>query len=233
MELLKHLSVSEKHCEAQSCYQLKSKLNLLEELLIFYDNLLEKQDKDKINLKLHEFAIMLIHVKIFKTINCNTGLLKRGHYNEFQSLLRDVYELIFLSQYIVKNPGEAERWLDGEQINHGPVANSLKIPNDVKKIYGSLCDYTHPNMKGVAKNWTKPTKYGDMHFYLISIFQRKISKNLIIMQIYFTFMAINLFFNCFKVYQNFDINDEKQLNRLKKKLPKLEDSWAKFCCNFK
>jgi len=231
MEFFDLLLASEVHCEAQSCHQLKSKLKLLEELLSFYNELLEKQDKDNRDLKLNEFAIILIHVKIFRTLYCNIGLLKKGHYNEFQSLLRDVFELIFLSQYIDKNPKEAERWLDGEQINHGPVSRALKLPHYIEEIYGSLCDYTHPNLKSVAKNWSYPNKSGDMHFYTISIFQRKTSKNLIIFQVYFAFMAIEQFFNCFKVYQNFDKNDEIRLNRLKMKLPKVDDLWAKYCCN--
>ena len=134
MEFIKDVYWSEKHCEAQSRHQLKSKIQLMEEMLIFYKNLIEKQNKDETNLELYEFATMLIHVKIFKTIYCNIDLLKKGHYNEFQSLFRDVFELIFLSQYIIKNPEKAGPWLDGEQISHGPVANSLKLPKEIGRV---------------------------------------------------------------------------------------------------
>ncbi|MFA4850481.1 MAG: DUF5677 domain-containing protein [Methanoregula sp.] len=201
MEFIKELYWSEKHCEAQSRHQLKSKIQLMEEMLIFYKDLIEKQNKDETNLELCEFATILIHVKIFKTIYCNIDLLKKGHYNEFQSIFRDAFELIFLSQYIIKNPEKADSWLDGEQISHGPVANSLKLPQEIREIYASLCDYTHPNMKSAAKNMVLSKRYGEFDFYFISIFQNKLAKKLIIMQIYFTFLAINKFFDCFKNFK--------------------------------
>lgn len=232
MGLSEELHLSEIHCEAQSRRQLKSKLQLMEEMLTLYKNLIEKQNKDETNLELHEFATTIIHVKILKTLYCNISLLKKGHYNEFQSLFRDVFELIFLSKYIIKNPETAEAWLDGKPIKHGPVANSLQLPIEIREIYGSLCDYTHPNFKSAAKNMIVCKRYGDFDFFFISIFQQKKARKLITMQIFFTFMAISAYFNIFKNFQNFDENDEKQLIRIQKKLPKLEESWANYCCNF-
>jgi hypothetical protein len=53
------------------------------------------------------------------------------------------------------------------------------------------------------------------------------------MEIYFAFMATNQFFACFKIYNNFNKDDEKQLKRIKNKLPKQENSWSQYCRDFK
>jgi hypothetical protein len=233
MGILEHQSSSEIHCKVQTERQLKSKLELMDELLTFYNNLIEKQNRDESDIQLNEFAIMLIHVRILKISICNVGLLKKGHYNEFQSLLRDVYELVFLSQYLIEHPEKAEFWFDGNQINHRTIANSLKLPEEMRQIYASLCDYTHPNMRSVFKHWTLSKRQHEFNFYLISIFQRKVAKKLIILQLNFIFIGINQFSELFKRYQNFDKGDEKQYLRIKNKIAKLENAGINYCFNLK
>jgi hypothetical protein len=152
MEFIQEVSLSENYCEHQTRSKLKSNLNFLEEILNFYCNLLKKQIKDETDIKIHEFAIILIHVKIIKTLNCNTDVLKKGHYSEFRSLLRDVFELTFLSQYLMMNPEKADPWLNGEEIRHRHVANALNLPIETREIYGSLCSYTHPDFKSAKDN---------------------------------------------------------------------------------
>ena len=68
---------------------------------------------------------------------------------------------------------------------------------------------------------------------MIPIFRKKIAKVLVIMQIHFAFMAINQFFVCFKKYKNFNNDDEKQLKRIKNKLPKQLNSWTEYCREIK
>jgi hypothetical protein len=233
MEFIQVVSQCENYCEHQTRSQLKLNLNFLEEILNFYGNLLKKQIKDETDIKTHEVAILLIHTKIIKTLNCNSGLLTKGHYSEFRSLLRDVFELTFLSQYIMKNPEKAEPWLDGEQFGHRHVANTLNLPTEIREIYGMLCDYTHPNFNGAKENIILDKKSEDIDFLMIPIFRKEIAKPLIIIQIHFAFMAINQFFVCFKKYNNFNNDDEKQLKRIKNKLPKQVNSWSKYCRELK
>jgi hypothetical protein len=233
MDFIQKVSQFENYCEHQTRIQLESNLNLLEEMLNFYSNLLEKQIKDKTDIKTHELAIILIHAKMIKTLNCNSDLLKKGHYNEFRSLLRDVFELIFLSQYIIVNPEKGEPWLDGEEIKHRHVANTLNLPTDIREIYGMLCDYTHPNFNGTKENLIMDKKSEDIDFLRVPIFRKKIAKLLIILQIHFAFMAINQFFVCFKKYNNFNKDDEKQLKQIKLKLPKQKNSWTHYCRELK
>jgi hypothetical protein len=229
MEFIQEVSQLENYCEHQTRSQLKSNLNFLEEILNFYYNILQKQINDETDIKTHELAIILIHAKIIKTLNCNSDLLKKGHYSEFRSLLRDVFELTFLSQYIMMNPEKADPWLDGGQIGHRLVANTLNLPTEIREIYGMLCDYTYPNFNGVKENLILNKKKEDIGFLMIPIFRKKIAKALVLMQIHFAFMAINQFFVCFKIYKNFNKDDEKQLKRIKNKLPKQLNSWTQYC----
>ena len=148
MTFKKKVTDFENFCESRSSYQLKSKTILIEDIENFYYDLHQKQIKDETNLKIHEFAIILIHSKIIKTLICNSDLLKKGHYSEFRSLLRNVLELIYLSKFLMKNPEKAKFWLDGDQYGFGYVAGPLNIPDDIRNIYGKLCDYTHPNFRG-------------------------------------------------------------------------------------
>jgi hypothetical protein len=186
--------------------------------------------KDETDIKTYELAIILIHAKIIKTLNCNSDLLKKGHYSEFRSLLRDVFELTFLSKYIMENPEKGDFWLNGKQIGHRHVANALNLSNEIREIYGKLCDYTHPNFNGVKECLILDKIKEDIDFLMIPIFQKEIAKPLIIMQIHFAFIAMNQFFVCFKVYNNFTNDDEKQLKRIKNKLPKQAILWTKYYC---
>ncbi len=231
MELfIQEVSQLENYCEHQTRSRLKSNLNFLEEILNFYYNLLQKQIDDKtIDIKLHELAVIIIHVKIIKTLNCNLNLLKKGHYSEFRSLLRNVIELTFLSQYLMTNPEKAEIWFNGEQIGYGHVAETLNLPTEIGEIYGKLCDYTHPNFRGASGNIILDKKSEDINFLIIPIFQKKMAKPLIIMQIHFAFIAINQFFACFETYNNFNKDYEKQLKRIKNKLPKQENFLTQYC----
>jgi len=204
-------------CESRSRYQLKSKLILLEDIENFYYDLHQKQIKDETNLELHEFAGMLIHSKIIKTLICISELLKKGHYSEFRSLLRTVLELIYLSKFLMKNPEKAKSWLDGNQYGFGYVASPLNIPNDIRNIYGKLCDYTHPNFRGARDNLILAKKSEDIDFLMVPMYRKKCALFLITIQLYFAFIAMNHFFECFNKFNNFDTDDEKHLNRIKSK----------------
>lgn len=233
MEFIQEVSLSENFCEHQTCSELKSNLNFLEGILNFYNNLLHKQINDETDIKIHELALILIHVKILKTLNCDLILLKKGHYSEFRSLLRDVFELTFLSQYLMNNPEKAEPWLNGEEIRHRHVANALNLPTETREIYGTLCSYTHPDFKSAKENLILDKNSENIDFLTISIYQKIVAKTLVIMQIQFACMAMNQFFVCFKKYNNFNTDDEKKMERIKNKLPKQVNSWRKYCRELK
>jgi hypothetical protein len=220
MTFKEKVSRFENFCESQSKYQLKSKMILLDDIENFYYNLHQKQVKDETDLELHEFAIILIHSKIIKTLNCNSNLLRKGHYSEFRSLLRNVLELIYLSKFLMRNPEKAESWLDGAQYGFGYIANPLNIPDDIRDIYGKMCDFTHPNFRGTKDNLILSNRSENIDFLMIPVYRKKCALSLISIQLYFAFIAMNHFFECFKKFNNFDTDDEKHLNRIKSKILK-------------
>ncbi len=228
MTFKKKVTDFENFCESRSSYQLKSKTILIEDIENFYYDLHQKQIKDETNLKIHEFAIILIHSKIIKTLICNSDLLKKGHYSEFRSLLRNVLELIYLSKFLMKNPEKAKFWLDGDQYGFGYVAGPLNIPDDIRNIYGKLCDYTHPNFRGTKDNLILSRKSENIDFLMVPVYRKKCALYLITVQLYFAFIAMNHFFECFKKFNNFNADDEKHLNRIKNKTLKQIKSPTKY-----
>ena len=215
MTFKKKVTDFENFCESRSSYQLKSKTILIEDIENFYYDLHQKQIKDETNLKIHEFAIILIHSKIIKTLICNSDLLKKGHYSEFRSLLRNVLELIYLSKFLMKNPEKAKFWLDGDQYGFGYVAGPLNIPDDLPK-YTESCATTRIQISGVPKdNLILSRKSENIDFLMVPVSTEKMCLYLITVQLYFAFIAMNHFFECFKKFNNFNADDEKHLNRIK------------------
>lgn len=229
MGFIEDVSHYENYCEARTCALQKSNLQLSEELLNFYHDIYTKQIKDEKDVNTFELAIILIHGKIIRTLQSNLDLIKKGHYSEFRSLLRDTIELIFLSKYLMVHPERGDLWLDGEQIGFGFIADKLNLPIIIRKTYGELCDFTHPNFHGTKENIILDGKKEDIDFLLVPMFRRKIVKSLILLQISFTLIAVIHFFICFKKYDNFSKDDEKKLKRLQKKLSKPVNSLTKYC----
>jgi hypothetical protein len=96
----------------------------------------------------------------------------------------------------------------------------LNIPNDIRHIYGKLCDYTHPNFKGTRDNLILAKNSEDIEFLMVPMYRKKCALFLITIQLYFAFIAMSHFFDCFKKFNNFDADDEKKLNRIKNKILK-------------
>ena len=62
------------------------------------------------------------------------------------------------------NPEKADIWLNGGEIGHRLVANTLNLPTEIREIYGLLCDYTDPNFKSAKENLI-PTKIREYWFF--------------------------------------------------------------------
>jgi len=218
----------EKKCERKTIATLKTTLELNEELLNFYFNLYEKQSNDsERDISLQDLSILIIHIKIIKTLNCLSGLLKRGHYCECQSIQRDVFELIYLSEYLMKNPEKVEPWFKGEQIKHGHVANNLDLPIEIRQLFGLMCDYTHPNIHGAKGNLILGHADYQIYFKEVPEFHKATANALIIQQISFMYTSMNLFFKYFQKHNNFNSDDGKQIEKIKNKWGKKVNSWVK------
>jgi hypothetical protein len=224
MEFTHKFLLNEQKCERKTIAALKGILSFNDELLNFYFNFYKKLSNFDENVSLQDLSIILIHIKMIKTYYCLSDLLKKGHYCEFQSLQRDVFELAYLSEYLIKNPDMVDPWFCGEQINHSHVANNLDIPNGIRKLYGMMCDYTHPNIKGARGNLILGQS-DFIGFQETPEFHKSTAYALMAIQITFMYGAIELFYNHFKKFGVFDQDTEKQM---KLKLNKKISYWIKF-----
>jgi hypothetical protein len=218
----------EEKCERKTNTSLKSTLTLNEELLNFYYDLYEKQLNDsERDLSLQDLSILIIHTKILKSFNCLTGLLKRGHYSECQSIQRDVYELTYLAEYLIKNPDKVDPWFHGEEIKHRHVAKNLDLPNAIREMYGLMCDFTHPNIKGARSNLIVGYTDEQIFFKTLPEFHKPTAHGLLMQQISFIYVSINQFFPYFEKYNNFNSDDEKQISNFYEKWQKKRRYWEK------
>ncbi|WP_292369058.1 hypothetical protein [Methanoregula sp. UBA64] len=230
MEYIQTFSLHEQKCMKKTAKSLKSTLRLNEEILNFYFNLILKQSNDDTDIPLQDFSIMIIHSKILKISTCLSTLLLKGNYCEFQSLQRDVFELHYLSEYLIKNPEKVDPWFEGESIKHSHVSKNLEIPLAMKQLYGMMCDYTHPNFNGIKGNLL--LEHDDIvNFNTYPEFHKPTARALVVMQNVLLYSAMDLFFKQFKKFNNFNLEDEKQLKQIRSRLGKSSKAWIKYSYN--
>jgi len=202
----------EKKCERDTISSLKTQLELTENLLNFYYSIYKKQSEDsETDLTLLDLALLIIHTRILKGFSCLFGLLKRGHYCECQSLQRDLFELIYLCEYLLKNPEKVDNWWHGEEIKHRHVANDLELDEPIRKMYGSMCDFTHPNIKGARSNLVLEPSSRQIFFRCNPVFHLATAHGLLIQQISFLYISTRQLFYHFEKYNHFNSDDEQTI----------------------
>jgi hypothetical protein len=205
-----HLFLSnEESCERDTISSLQPQLDSTERLFNFYFSLYYRQSDDsETDYSSLDLALLVIHTRIISGFNCLFGLLKRGHYCECQSIQRDIFELIYLCEYLTKNPEKVDPWWHGEEIKHRHVANNLELPESVRKMYGSMCDFTHPNIKGARSTLVLQPSLEQIYFKYIPEFHKPTAHALLIQQITFMFTSTRQFFQHFEKFNHFTSEDK-------------------------
>jgi hypothetical protein len=216
----------EKKCECDTLSSLKPQLELTEKTLNFYYSLYKKQSDDsETNLTLQDLALLVIHTRILNGSNCLFGLLKRGEYCECQSLQRDVFELIYLCEYFLKNPEKVDDWWYGKEIKHRHVANDLELDESIRKMYGVMCDFTHPNIKGARSNLVLEFPSKQIYFKCNPEFHKPTAHALLIQQISFLYISSRQLFYHFGKYNHFDSDDEQTIQNFYNEWQKERINW--------
>lgn len=156
-------------------------------------------------------------------------MLKKGHYCECQSIQRDIFELFYLSEYLIKNPDKVDPWLHGVQIKHSHIAKELDLPEPIRDMYGLMCDYTHPNIHGAQSNFLLGPSCEQIFFKDVPEFHKPTAHGLLLQQICFIYCSTCQFFQHFEKYNVFDANDKKNLNELYIKWQNEFQYWEKLC----
>jgi hypothetical protein len=222
----------EKLCERKTTRVFKSLLKLDEEILDFYHSLFPKISAVSLkkDLSMQDIAILLINAKMLKGYFCLANLAKKGSYCEFQSILRNVYELDYLVEYLIKNPEKVDDWWKGEGIKHRTVANNLEIHEKIRRFYGLMCDFTHPNIDGAFYNLRVGESCHEIDFILYPDYHKPTAYASLISLLTFSYGGMNQFFTYFKKFEGFNSKDmEVQKNQLSKKVGKKIEIWNKYC----
>jgi hypothetical protein len=225
----------QKKCETETLSVLTESFELNDEFFEFFLKISKKycHGMPKFPNK-NPIAIIILNYRILKSIGCLSELIKKGQYAEFHSILRDVFEALSKSEYILYHPEISSSWLKGERITFSKVSKKISLPECLNNFYGELCHFTHANAQGSIWEIIVIPKKPDIEYRTISlssepIFRKDIAYHLIIHLISFTIYAINTYLIFIKMYYS-DVDDEdtEEYNRLIKKLEPIDKDYHEF-----
>lgn len=237
MENIESYLLAEKKCENDTVSVLKKPIELNNEFFEFYLKISKKYGGGKPKIKEGPLALILLNHRILKSVYCLSELLKKGQYAEFHSILRDVFEALSKSEYILYHPEISNSWLSGERITFSKLSKKLSLPEEFKNLYGELCNFTHANCQGSLWEITVKQEKPEPGYRIISmsyepVFQKPIAYSLIMYLISFTIYAINTYIIFIEMYyDNVAIEDKDEYDRLLKKLPTIDKDYSEFCSN--
>jgi hypothetical protein len=149
MDNLNDLQSKEYICAKKTHEIFKNEIFMQNELLVFYATLLKERKVERDHIcDVQEISILLLNAEMINSMWCNLSVLINGYYHDSFVITRNIHESMHLCKYFLKNPKEASEWLNGKQISHKKVIKNLKIDQNQQDIYGILCNFTHPNIKG-------------------------------------------------------------------------------------
>jgi len=236
-EYLKEIRSEESKCKKLTQLKFKNELNFFNNFLYFYtDQLKMTRICQHSRFSVQENPIFLLNVRIIKSFFCANNLVKKGYYNEAIVIQRSIYESIYLCKYLIKNPKLAVKWSKGERFSPSTVAKDLEISQDMKKIYDTFCEFTHPNVSSIADLITIEKRsliYEDFQkrdttvIHTCPIFNEELSFGSIQYQLVFLQMASDNFFEFFKDknWKDVNISHRKRRNELQEEFFKIVASW--------
>jgi hypothetical protein len=134
-------------CKKLTLSRFKKELNFFDESLSFYLELLDGvQRVNSQKISTEEGVIILLNIRMMRSLFCSNNLIKTGYYNESRVLQRSVHEIHYLCKYFDKNPNSITKWRKGKNIPHEKISNDLNLSKEVKNLYSTFCDHAHPNL---------------------------------------------------------------------------------------
>jgi hypothetical protein len=213
-------------------------LNYIDQLLTFYTKLIQNLDSDDDHgMDDQDVPIILLNLKIIQLTSCNLHLINNGYYNDAKNILRNIHETRFLSQYFMKNPDAASRWMDGEQVGYGFVAKQILNPSFENDLYGFLCNFTHSNWPSVINHMDFAKDYPvdqydltKMDLLIKANFDAKNAKLLLFTQIVESTESMSNFYRYFNsmYWMKFDVRFGKDREKLKQKYAKILQTYKTF-----
>jgi|WetSurMetagenome_2_1015567.scaffolds.fasta_scaffold181976_3 hypothetical protein len=234
LENLEAYLLAEKNCENETVSVLEAPIELNNEIFEFYLKTTKKYCYGVPKSPDRPVAVIILNYRILKSIACLSVLLKKGQYAEFQSILRDVFEALSKSEYMLYHPEISDSWLRGERINFSKVSKKISLPESLNNFYGELCHFTHANSPGSKWEIIVNPKNPEHGFHTISlssdpVFRKDIAYFLIINLISFTIYAINNYLEFTKRYcEDIDNEDTLEYNRLIKKIEPIDNDYHEF-----
>jgi hypothetical protein len=237
MENIESYLLAEKKCETETVSVLKKPIGINNEFFEFYLKISNKYGGGMPKSGKGPLALILLNHRILKSIYCLSGLLKKGQYAEFHSILRDVFEALSKSEYILYHPEISDSWLSGERITFSKVSKKLSLTDELNNLYRELCNFTHANIQSSLWEITVKQEKPKPGYRIITmtyepVFQKPIAYSLIMYLISFTIYAIKNYMMWIKMYySDIDIEDNIEYDRLIEKLPPIDKAYSEFCSN--
>lgn len=227
-------------CKNHTMLHFKKECSFFDESLSFYLEVFDKiQGDKKIKFSAEEGAIILLNIRMLRSLFCSNALIKTGYYTESRTLQRSIHETHYLCKYFNKNPAAIKNWLKGKRIEHSKVTDDLNLSSNVKKLYNSLCDYTHPNLpiildivssKNLIKDVRENKEKNMESVHIGSVYNEDTAYTLIITQLLLLQMIIDNFEDFFVKHNRIELTDPylKKHNALHKKFFNFLDNWNKY-----
>lgn len=237
LENIESYLLAEKNCENETISVLKAPIDFNNEIFEFYLKITKKYCQGVPRIPERPIAIIILNYRILKSVACLSVLLKKGQYAEFHSILRDVFEALSKSEYMLYHPEISNSWLRGERINFSKVSKKISLPKSLNNFYGELCHFTHANAPGSIWEIVVNPKDPEHGFHTISmsshpVFREDIAYYLIMLLISFTIYAINNYLEFTKMYcEDIDNEDILEHNRLIKKIEPIDNDYQEFSSN--
>jgi hypothetical protein len=234
MSYAESFSLEETRCEVKTLTNFRSKLKFYEEIFNFYKKIFDKNHENQ-KLKRHvDIVVFLLNAKIIKSLYCLSSILKKGHYPEFQALHRNTIESIYLCKFLFEHPSESTKWLEGEQIVHNSFSKGSHEDENLKGLYGKLCDFTHSNFHSIYPDLEFRELKSRLSYKIAPYYQKHTTYFLIVLQVHFTFLALENYIEIAKKQgKTLNVKDAKEFENIKQKLKKFYENWGKFDDNFK
>jgi hypothetical protein len=137
----------EAQCNKITSSRYKKELNFFNESLSYYLELINDiQGKDRPIFSIGDGVIILINIRMIKSIFSSNNLIKTGYYNESYVIQRSIHEAHYLCKYFGKNPDAINKWIKGKPIPHSKISDNLNLSPGVRGLYDMFCNHTHPNL---------------------------------------------------------------------------------------
>jgi hypothetical protein len=216
---------AEIECEQNTKEHFGEFFDIIDEVLIFYANILPLVTTDYHgSQKIPRYALLLLNLKNMRSLFSLSTLISKGNYVEANSILRSIYEMFLLNRCIMEEPEFAEKWLfEGQKMSHSQMLVKLKFSsnnggkNDGEKLFWNfLCSFSHPDRLGSLTYVNFPgleiTKEGhvSVSIDIMPKFDKMQARYLLYYRFMFSFICMNDLFEYSKQFEHFKPDFEQK-----------------------